>query len=132
MKLKDVTHIEAPASPVTLANGRCYHCGHVAGKPCICESCENHKAASIEGWMAEHYGTEDEICLEDEITGRRRKLRQQPTPPEESSALAFYACGECGQQHLMVPPALSVEPSKLALEAEARIWNAINAGIEGR
>ena len=26
----------------TTIDGRCYFCGHMAGKPCICATCDNH------------------------------------------------------------------------------------------
>lgn len=66
--LIEVTNIEAPPSPMTLADGRCYHCGHMAGNPCICESCENH-GTCLNG-TREHVCSDECTNLTDEALDR--------------------------------------------------------------
>ena len=44
--LRDVTHESAPLARITTEDGRCFHCGHIAGARCVCAqwgNCsENH------------------------------------------------------------------------------------------
>ena len=44
-----VTHYP-PEGLSTTRNGRCLYCGHVAGKQCICATCDNHGQVQVEGY----------------------------------------------------------------------------------